>query len=686
MERLIARLRAVDPVWWFALAFLGMCCAYESGRVLHLRPQPHHLWRQTDCIALAWNYYDTTTNLFEPAIHNQFADDFTNGKTAGEFPILYWLVGMLWRITGPSEFGYRLIELLLHFAGTLALFASLRRIVDDAFWAGCAALLFYASPVLVYFGISFLTDVPAFDLALIGWWHMTRYAQDRGLKWWIRAVFFFALGMSIKVTAGMSLVALTAVLAFSTLLRARPKGRWSPFEGNWKEWTILAVGYLLVYGWYAYAAAYNNKHGAKYTFNDLWPIWSLTAQEREWAWRTGCDIVVFQVFDTSVWILMGVAFIALATNVRRLPWQVGLLVVTLLLGSVLYTLLWFAALNNHDYYFINPMITLVVLLAGFLWLLARHYPDLLLARWSRWAMLALLVFNVAYTAQNMAMRYDTSGQMSARKLWPLYHEQELSYWNSLGFWGMDDLETIEPRLRAMGVRAEDKVIFLDDGAINSSLVLMGNRGWTSFGHDIMAPGRIDALIAKGARYLLFTRAEWLDDQRLAAYINRPVGQVGSVYIFDLRPGTDNVQGTVVFDQAQGRPSTLQHRLDTVACGAGSGTWCFNGSEFPFEMDGLPTYGPGTNCAVVLVQGTIDWSNDPEEGPQLLIGEDDATHQLALWSKPLGEGHFSLRFSLPQRPEGVRNKLFMTNKSGQRFTMRGLRVEVFTYPGRSASIE
>ncbi|MBP7516133.1 MAG: glycosyltransferase family 39 protein, partial [Flavobacteriales bacterium] len=420
-------LRRVPPVWWFVLAFFLMCCAYESGRVLHLRPQPHHLWRQTDCIALAWNYYDTTANLFEPAIHNQFADDFTDGKTAGEFPILYWLVGMLWRITGPSEFTYRLIELLLHFAGTLALFASLRRIVGDAFWAGCAALLFYASPVLVYFGISFLTDVPAFDLALIGWWHMTRYAQDRGLKRWIQAVFFFTLGMSIKVTAGMSLVAITGVLAFSTLLRARLKGRWSPFDGNWKEWAVLAAGYLLVYAWYAYAAAYNNTHGAKYTFNDLWPIWTLTAQEREWAWTIGCDIVVFQVFDTSVWILMAVAFAALAANVRRLPWQVTLLVVTLLLGSVLYTLLWFAALNNHDYYFINPMIALVVLLACFLWLLARHYPDLLCARWSRWAMAALLVLNVAYTAQNMAMRYDTSGNMSARKLWPLYHDQELSY-------------------------------------------------------------------------------------------------------------------------------------------------------------------------------------------------------------------------------------------------------------------
>ena len=159
-----------------------------------------------------------------------------------------------------------------------------------------------------------------------------------------------------------------------------------------------------------------------------------------------------------------------------------------------------------------------------------------------------------------------------------------------------------------------------------------------------------------------------------------------MYIFDLRPGSDNVQGTVVFDQARDRPSTLQHRLDTVACGAENGIWCFNGSEFPFEMDGLPTYGPGTNCAVVLVQGTIDWSNDPGDGPQLLIGEDDATHQLALWSKPLGEGPFAVRFNLPQRPEGVHNKLFIANKGGQAFTMRGLRVEVFTYPGRAAGSE
>ena len=158
-------------------------------------------------------------------------------------------------------------------------------------------------------------------------------------------------------------------------------------------------------------------------------------------------------------------------NIRYVHWQVVLLNATLILGSVLYTLFWFNALDNHDYYFINPMITLVVLLVSFLWMLRQRYTDVLQARWSRWAMFVLLAFNLAYTAQNMAMRYDTSGTMTARKLWPLYHEAELRYWNELGYWGMDDLVTIEPKLRELGVRKEDKVIFLDDGAINSSLVL-----------------------------------------------------------------------------------------------------------------------------------------------------------------------------------------------------------------------
>ncbi len=536
MGKVRTLLQRIDAVWWFIALFIGMSCAYEAGRVLHLLPQPHHVWRQADCISLAWNYYDTTWNFFQPTIHNLFSDDYTTGRTAGEFPILYYLVGLIWRITGPNLFIYRLIEFSLQFVGTLALFASVRRILGSGFWAVLIALLFYASPAIVYFGIGFLPDVPAFDFALIGWWFTVRYATEgRSRRHWGWAVFFFSLGMLLKVSAGMSLVALAGILFLHSVLGKRAANHWSLFKGSLREWATLLIGLLAVYGWYAYAAWYNGQHGGHYTFNDLWPIWGMDPGARQEAWDVGRHILVFQVFDTSVWVLVGIAFAALAINVRNLPRQVILLNAFLLLGTVLYILFWFQALNNHDYYFINPMITLAVLLVSFLWLLKRHYPEVLHACWSRWTMAALLAFNVAYTAQNMRMRYDTSGTMSAENLWPIYHEAELAHWNALSYWSLEPVVHIQPALRALGIQPDDLVIFADDPTINASFLFMGNRGWNNYGNHLNDPGWMDMLIAHGAKYFLCVDPKWTWDPRTGPYLHDLVDVVDGVSIYRLHP-------------------------------------------------------------------------------------------------------------------------------------------------------
>ncbi len=688
MQKALQVLRRVDAKWWFVLGFFLMCCAYEAGRVLNIRPQPHHLWRQTDCISLAWNYYDTTWNLFKPAIHNQFADGHASGRSAGEFPLLYYVVGITWRITGPSEFLYRLIVLLIHFVGSLALFGAVRRITNSGSWAAMVALLFFSSPVIVYFSISFLTDVPALDMALIGWWYLVRYVQERRRSLWTWSVAFFSLAMLLKVTAGMSLVAISGVLILETLF-SRGKSREADlFPHRRFAWTALLIGYAMVYAWYAYAAWYNGVHGAKYTFNDLWPIWIMTPEAMDWAWRTGCDIIVFQVFDTSVWVLLGTAFVSLVLNARQFPWRAWVLVLSLIVGSALYTILWFNALQDHDYYFINPMITLVVLLVAFLWWLGRQHPDILRARWAQAGMGVLLVLNVAYAAQNMQMRYDTSGRMTARSLWPIYHEAELAYWNGLDYWGMGDLPTIEPRLRELGVRKEDKVIFLDDQAINSALVLMGNRGWTGFGLDLLALGRIDELITHGAHYLLFTERKWLDDPRLASYLTAPVAQVGGVRIFDLTGQHRPMERQLVFQQDQGRPLHLTHRLDTVPCPSEEKGWCFLPSEYPLDVDGLPMYGAGVAYAELFVTGTMHWQKVPgAKVAELLLAEDDERRQLSLSGYALKEGPFAFRYGLPPRADGARTKLFISNPSGCAFALDGLKLEVVRYlePGKAMAM-
>ena len=115
----------------FILLFAVFSISYYDS-VLDKGPLSMHIWRQTDCLSLTSNYANGAT-LFEPEIHFQGSDDLTSGKSAGEFPALYYVVGKIWSLTGESYLAYRLFYLLILFAGSFALFKSLKILLNDAF-------------------------------------------------------------------------------------------------------------------------------------------------------------------------------------------------------------------------------------------------------------------------------------------------------------------------------------------------------------------------------------------------------------------------------------------------------------------------------------------------------------------------------------------------------------------------
>jgi hypothetical protein len=670
----------IHPFGWLLLLLLVLHGVYGTYDVLLLRPQAHHLWRQTDCLSLAWNYYDTTWNLFEPAVHNQFAKDNLSGRSAGEFPLLYWLVGLLWRITGPSEFLYRALLFGLHLLGTLALFDAVRRITGSAFWAGCIAVLVHVSPVLVYFSVAFLTDVPAFDLVLIGWWCVVRYGEEQRIGWWLKAMICFALAMLLKMTAGMSLVALTLVLLDATIRRDPSQGRWSLFAGSLREWTFLFVGMAAVLGWYAYAASYNATHGAKYTFNALWPIWDLDADSRARVWRVGLDIVLPQLMDRSLQVILLFAVLGYLLRIRREHRQVFLFVGALLMGVLLYILFWFQALDNHDYYFINPMILVVVIAVVALHALLRDRPGAAHSPWVRVAAIGLLLYNMAYTNTNMAMRYDGSGQLSAVELWPRPSTKEVDHWNGVGLGPLKELVHIRPALAELGITPTDKVIFLDDGTINASLVLMGNRGWTSFGWGVLDPGVIDRLIDRGARYLLFVEDRWLSDPRLFPYLRSPKGVVGKVRIIDLRAAERAVTCVAILDQGARTTAEPRMRLDTMACSLGSSTWCFNAGEYPFEVVHLVAPEPTALFSELFVQARFEWDVPPNGDAELVFTEDGPNGPVSYQQVELQDGLVAARFVVHAADTMVTNKLYIVHRSAGGFRIRDLHIDVVHHPG------
>ncbi|HRH69088.1 MAG TPA: glycosyltransferase family 39 protein [Flavobacteriales bacterium] len=666
--------RILGGRWLFIAGFALFCALYEYGRVLHLRPLPMHIWRQGDCLSLTWNYYTGEATFGSPVVHARIADGGSSGKSAGEFPILYWTMGQIWKVTGPSEFVYRAFGLLFHFLASYLLFLTLRRILKSDFWSIGVALLLFTSPVLLYYSIGFLTDVPAFDLALIGWYFFVRHAEDGSKRWWVLAIFSFTLATLLKVTAGMSLVALLALFALATLRPSLLGELRKAFPAAGFGWAVVALALSGVAAWYVHAERFNNLHNGRYTFNNLWPIWEMNTEEIDRAVNFAKTILVFQIFDTSVLVVIGLAIVLLLLHVRQLPLPVALLNGMLLLGTIIYTLCWFHAVDGHDYYFINPIITLLVPLVTWLWWLRRTHPEIFNARWVRWAFILFLGYNAAYARNNLIMRSNPTSQMDRKDLLPTYHCEEPAFWNSMVNPVWEPLWTIAPYLRSIGVQPQDLVMSPDDYTINTSLYLMHQPGFTEYGYNMEEAATFERCISLGAQYVVVVDERWLNKEVLQPYFTRPIGQHGRARVYDLLHRETRVDTAFVYRQMAGVPIPVLHRSNATVC-EGSNGWCFASDAFPLEIDGLPLEANGLRYADVEVRGTIHWEGGYSGGGILALAENDSTGQLGQLNKDLPEGPFALEFRVPARTKGVHRKLYFWNTTGSSFRLEGLEVVV-----------
>lgn len=646
--------------------FVLFISAYEYGRLLHARPQPMHLWRQGDCLALTLNYARGNGTFLEPEILARIADGRTTGKSAGELPLIYWVMGRIWAVIGQSEFTYRLFGLLLHAAATFALFGAVRRITRSDFWSVATALLFFTSPVVVYYGISFLPDVPAFDLALIGWYAMTRFADRRDHRLWYLAAACFGLAALLKVTAGMSLVALGALLLVATV---RP--RWLGAERRLLPdpapgWGALAVVLAAVLAWYLHAEAYNELHGGRYTFNNLWPIWTMTPERIAEAWHFASDILVFQVFDTTVWLLLGLALVVLLAHARQVPRAAWSLIALLLTGTVAYVLLWFNALLFHDYYFINPQVALLAVWVVFLWWLVRHRPAIARAGATRAAMVLLVTYNLGYAANNSHMRHHEGPPLMPASLLPVYHERELGFWNITTYRHLADLNTITPYLRSIGVRETDPVIFPDDESINASLYLMGQPGWTGFVGGLDTAATYDRLIRNGATHLLFADASWEQRSFLRPYLRRPIGRHGAVRIFDLR-GLDRL-----------RPDTVRLGIPADIDGLAERSveaFHADSSQAPWALDDIPLDTAGLSSAELRIRAVVRGVPAGCEGVRLIYEERVAGRVVHYHIEPLRNGPLALDLLVQPVWGPTRRSLRLANTTGLPFLLERPSLEI-----------
>ncbi len=481
-------------------ALFGAIFVLNNGLVtINLRPQATHVWRQTDCASYALNYYQNSQPFFEPQTHTLSG---LNGHAVSEFPLIYYIAGKLYHIAGPKEGIIRAIDFFLFLLGCTCLLWLGFILLDNKLLALIPPLIAITSPYLFYYALNFLPDVPAFSLAMTGCFLMFLYFRTRRLRWVYLSAASFCVAMLLKVSAGISFFAIAAAVLLSREIRITISRK-----HKIHLCVLFAGASLIQLAWIEFARHYNEVNGTGQNLLGLYPMWDAPKEEmmlilkRFWhEWR----LVIFHAVG---WIWIAFIGCIIALKRKMLSRFIQAIVLFNLLGIVAYSVCWFRAYQDHDYYMINPFIAIIWMLLAACIIIDKAGIK------ARKVFVSLFVFVFIVSAIH-----------SRHVQWGRYHNPHYISVNP-------DYFTVEPYLRSIGISRQDRVVSLPDLSPNITLYLMNQQGWTEF-NDIN--NHQERTMQSGVKYLIISDTNYLHWDFCRKHLGDSVSKYKSIYIYKIK--------------------------------------------------------------------------------------------------------------------------------------------------------
>ncbi|MCB9229504.1 MAG: glycosyltransferase family 39 protein [Deltaproteobacteria bacterium] len=166
-----------------------------------LPPVAQHTWRQVISLAAARNYYQEDPDLLYPRSDTRVSPD-DPGYSYQEFPLIYWILGMSYHLTGFGHANSRIFAFF--YASLLLVFASLllKELGVSSQRRRLTLLLMSFSPLYFYYSITLLPNIPALLFFMIAAWLYLKSMRSREFCWWVDlpGIFFLSLAIVTKAT------------------------------------------------------------------------------------------------------------------------------------------------------------------------------------------------------------------------------------------------------------------------------------------------------------------------------------------------------------------------------------------------------------------------------------------------------------------------------------------------------
>ena len=462
-----------------------------------------HYWRKSDTYAQISNYYYNGLQFFDHSIYyNQLE---SGGKAVAEFPLYYYFIAAQQTIFGNHSMIAKVNWMVLLLFGLFSLFKIVNHFFNHFLLSIAITFSVFLCPIFSIYMIDYLPDPVAFNFLLIGLWFLLKFTKTTKKSSLIASLVFISMAGMIKPFFLIPYIALLMSLFINR--------RWNkPFELRVK-WFYF-IPFLLVISWFLYTNWYNSSVGSDYFLSQARPIWNATSTEIE---RTIYLISTYWFSDYIHPFLLWPFVAILIFNLTRWSKKTGFVTTFYLLsilGCIIFVLLFFEMMGQHDYY-IFPLIFIIPLTFGVFfyhlthlisWKFTKHFLGLI--------SLLLLFFALSYTWK----------KTQARRMVPKTNSTYL----------FENYSNLEHFLNTNGATKDKLVVAFSDKSPSFALSLMNRKGWSGY-QTFTFDTPLEKFIEQGAEFLIINkRAPKMKDWCLVEeYLDSPIADTNDVFLYKL---------------------------------------------------------------------------------------------------------------------------------------------------------
>lgn len=487
---------------------------------------PIHEWRKTDSLSIAWNYFQGTSFLSPETNH---ISSWGNRNAAAEFPLVYYLVGNLWKIFGPHEWIAKLVSYSI-LMGSLVLFSS---VVNHFLQSHFKSIVFsgtiFSSPVILFYSDTLLPNVFSFSLVLFSAYFLFQFLVNQ--KKWALVIFaiFLALAVLIKVTVLIALLSFAGAATMFYFFNEK-----NLFTKHVKVFCILfavfIITLLLTYLWYSYAINYNKHYHSTLFSTTIRPIWEVDAKRQKEIWELIWKYQINSLYHYWV-IIPTILYVLFLIGRNKISSFFIWLIIIGFIGAISYVLLWFWVFDVHDYYLIEILFLPLI----FFFIALKHIEMSKIAKRGRYLVISVLILvllqaisytQISFGRNNIITKNTFLVSQYVKGNWGYFHWYHSEHLKKLQL-QKSDVQKI--------IKESDTVFCLSDPSPNVHLYTIGRIGFTnfSFSKTDTPSNQMLSFVKKGVRYMLVVGNEPIDPL-MKQFTMDTVYAKNSVFIIDLK--------------------------------------------------------------------------------------------------------------------------------------------------------